>query len=164
VARLMGVIAGALLLHTGACRPTVDVAAATKALLETDRAWAALADANGPVDSVVAYWTPDARVILTGQPILVGTAAIRDMVAGTRAIPGFHIAWTPDSAVVSPGGDFGYTYGVNRITAPDSSGVLRTTEGRYITVWRKEPNGPWRCVIDISNEGPRPAALSAPPR
>lgn len=32
------------------------------------------------------------------------------MIAGTRAIPGFHITWTPDSAVVSPSGDFGYTY------------------------------------------------------
>ena len=56
------------------------------------------------------------------------------MVAGTRAIPGFHIAWTPDSAVVSPDGKLGYTYGTNRITAPDAAGLLSTVEGRYITV------------------------------
>jgi ketosteroid isomerase-like protein len=30
-----------------------------------------------------------------------------------------------------------------------------TMEGRYITVWRKEPDGRWRCSVDISNEGPR---------
>jgi ketosteroid isomerase-like protein len=132
----------------------VDVAAATRDLLRRDRAWATLVAADGPVDSVVAYWTPDARVILTGQPVVVGTEAIRQMIDGTRAIPGFHIAWTPDSAVVSPSGDFGYTYGTNRITAPDSTGTLRTAEGRYITVWRKEPDGQWRCSVDISNEGP----------
>ena len=145
----------ALLLHASACRRAVDVAAETRDLLETDRAWARLAEAEAPVDSVVAYWTSDARVILPGQPVLVGTEAIRQMVAGTRAIPGFRISWTPDSAVVSPSGDFGYTWGANQITAPDSAGTLVTMEGRYITVWRKEPDGRWRCSVDISNEGPR---------
>jgi len=145
----------ALLLHASACRPAVDVAAERRDLLETDRAWARLAEADAPVDSLVAYWTSDARVILPGQPVLVGTDAIRQMVAGTRAIPGFRISWTPDSAVVSPSGDFGYTWGTNQITAPDSAGTLVTMEGRYITVWRKESDGRWRCSVDISNEGPR---------
>ena len=152
--RLLPLITAGLLLLPAGCRPRVDVAAATRDLLRRDRAWATLVAADGPVDSVVAYWTPDARVILTGQPVVVGTEAIRQMIDGTRAIPGFHIAWTPDSAVVSPSGDFGYTYGTNRITAPDSTGTLRTAEGRYITVWRKEPDGQWRCSVDISNEGP----------
>jgi ketosteroid isomerase-like protein len=145
---------GALLLHASACRPAVDVAAETRDLLETDRAWARLAEADAPVDSVVAYWTADARVILPGQPVLVGTEAIRQMVAGTRAIPGFRITWTPDSAAVSPGGDFGYTWGTNEISEPDSAGTLVTMKGRYITVWRKESDGRWRCSADISNEGP----------
>ena len=152
--RFLSVIAGVLLLLPAACQPRIDVAAATLDLMRTDRAWAALAAANGSVDSIVAYWSPDARVILPGQPVVVGTDAIRQMVVGMQAIPGFHISWAPDSAIVSPGGDFGYTYGTNRITAPDSTGTPRTTEGRYITVWRKEPNGAWRCTFDISNEGP----------
>jgi ketosteroid isomerase-like protein len=155
--RFRSLIAGGLLLLPASCEPRVDTAAATRDLLRTDQAWATLAAANGSVDSIVAYWTADARVILPGQPIVVGTDAIRQMVAGMQALPGFHISWTPDSAVVSPSEDFGYTYGTNHITAPGSTGLLRTTEGRYITVWRKEPNGPWRCTFDISNEGPSPA-------
>jgi ketosteroid isomerase-like protein len=162
--RSLRLTAGGLLLLLTGCRPGVDVAAATHALLETDRAWATLAAADGPVDSVVAYWTSDARVVLTGQPVLVGTDAIRGMITATRAIPGFHISWTPDSAVVSPGGDFGYTYGTNRITAPDSTGTLRSAVGRYITVWRKEADGRWRCSFDISNEGPVSATAASEPR
>ena len=154
--RFLSTIAGGLLLLPAGCQPRVDVAAATLDLLRTDQAWATLAAANGPVDSIVAYWSADARVILPGQPIVVGTDALRQMVAGMQAIPGFRISWTPDSAVVSPGGDLGYTYGTNRITAPDSAGILRTTNGRYITVWRKETDGSWRCTFDVSNEGPRP--------
>ena len=158
--RILPLMAGGLFLLSVSCNSKVDVSAATRDLLRTDQAWAALATANGPVDSVVAYWTADALVILPGQPVLVGTGAIRQMVGATRAIPGFHISWTPDSAVVSQSGDFGYTYGTNRITAPDSTGVLHTAEGRYITVWRKEPHGLWRCAVDISNEGPAPTAAS----
>jgi ketosteroid isomerase-like protein len=129
--RPLRIIAGGLFLLLAGCQPRVDVAAATRDVLRTDRAWATLAAANGPGDSVVAYGASDARVILTGQPVLVGTDAIRQMIAGTRAVPGFHISWTPDSAVVSPSGDFGYTYGTNRITTPDSTGTLHTAEGRY---------------------------------
>ena len=154
------ITAGGLVLLSVGCQSKVDVSAATRDLLGTDRAWATLAAADGPVDSVVAYWTSDARVIIAGQPVLVGTDAVRQMVAATRAIPGFHISWTPDSAVVSPSGDFGYTYGTNRITAPDSTGTLHTTEGRYVTVWRKESDGLWRCSVDISNEGPGATATS----
>jgi ketosteroid isomerase-like protein len=158
--RFHRIAAGGLFLLTLGCQSKVDVVATTRDLLRTDRAWATLAAANGPVDSVVAYWTSDARVIIPGQPVLVGIDAIRQMVAATRAIPGFHISWTPDSAVVSPSGDFGYTYGTNRITAPDSTGTLHTAEGRYVTVWRKESDGLWRCSVDISNEGPAPTATS----
>ena len=146
--RFFAIIAGGLLLFSAACQ--LD-------LLRTDRAWSTLAAANGPVDSIVAYWSADARVILPGQPIVVGTAAIRQMIVDMQAIPGFQISWTPDSAIVSPSGDFGYTYGTNRITAPDSTGAPHTTEGRYITVWRREPDGRWQCTFDISNEGPTAA-------
>jgi len=159
--RRVHVIVGGLVLLLAGCQRAVDADAAMRDLLSTDRAWAAVAAANGPVDSVVAYWTSDARVMLAGQPVIVGTDAIRQMVAGTRTVPGFQISWSPDSAAVSPHGDFGYTYGTNRITAPDSTGALHTAEGRYITVWRKEPDGKWRCSADISNEGPASAAGSA---
>ena len=150
-----------LLLAATSCRPSGNVTAATNALLEVDRSWAKLSDAGADVDSIVAFWTPDARVILPGQDVLVGTAAIRRMVAGTRDIPGFHITWTPDSAVVSASGDLGYTYGTNRVTAPGPTGALTTAEGRYVTIWRKDSTGRWRCAVDISNDGPA-APKSAP--
>jgi ketosteroid isomerase-like protein len=154
MSRSLIVLAAGLLSLSVGCRPGADVAAARRDLLRTDQAWSALSGANGPVDSVVGYWTSDARVLLPGQPVVVGTDALRQMVAGTRTIPGFKISWTPDSAVVSASGDLGYTYGTNRITAPDSAGALHTVEGRYVTVWRKGSDGRWRCSADISNDGP----------
>ena len=146
------------MLSVAGCQPRVSREAETMALLERDRAWASAA-ATGNVDSIVSFWTEDARVLLPGQPAYVGTEAIRKMVTASLAIPGFQISWTPENAIVAASGDMAYTYGTNRITVPDSAGHPVTTEGRYVEVWLKGKDGQWRCSIDINNAGPatRPA-------
>jgi ketosteroid isomerase-like protein len=155
--RVLRVIGAVGLVAMAGCQPRVDHDAAVRTLLERDRAWSRAA-ATGNVDSVLPYWTEDARVLLPDQPAYVGTESIRQMVTASLAIPGFQISWVPDSAVVSASGDLGYTYGSNRITVPDSAGHLNTTEGRYVEVWRKGADGQWRCAIDINNAGPPKAS------
>jgi ketosteroid isomerase-like protein len=137
-----------------ACRPSVDLASGAQALLQTDRAWAAMSEAGQNIDSIVSFWTDDARVVEPGQPVVQGKAAIKKMVSGMLATPGVHVTWSPDSAVVSTGGDLGYTFGTNAVTVPDPKGNAVTEKGRYITVWRKEPDGRWRCVMDYGSPAP----------
>lgn len=149
----------ALFLSLG-CAATSNTSGDVQALLARDREWARVSGTSQNVDSVVAYWTDDARVIEPGQAVLAGKPAIRAMVEGTTKIPGFHVTWTPDSAVVSRSGDLGYTYGTNAFTAPDSTGKLVTTHGRYLTVWRKGSDGQWRCVEDISTPSPSESSSS----
>ena len=150
-------VGGALWLAL-ACRPAANDQQSSQqdlqSLLATDREWAKVAGEGKNADSVLAYWTEDARVVMPGAPILAGKPAIRGMVEGSMKTPGFHITWTPDSGVVSRSGDLGYTYGTNEFTAPDSTGNLVTTRGRYLTVWRKDSDGRWRCVEDVASPGP----------
>ena len=54
-------------------------------------------------------------------------------------------AWTPDEAVVAPGGALGVTSGP--VTAPDGRLLAR-----FQTVWRREPDGRWRVIIDKGSE------------
>ena len=148
----VGLSAGLLLF--AACRPGIDVISEAQKLLAIDRAWATAASTGKDVDSIVSFWTEDARVVQPGQPTLQGKASIRGMVTSVMALPGFHITWSPDSAVVSGGGDLAYTFGTNEVTAPDAKGKLATEKGRYITVWRKEADGRWRSVMDFTTSGP----------
>lgn len=138
------------------CAPRVDVARETTALLERDRAWAALASTSKNIDSVLAYWTDDARVVMAGDSTLQGREAIRQMVARGYATPGFHVTWTPEVAVVAASGDLGYTRGTNEFTVPNGSGGTMKLPGRYLTVWRKGADGVWRCVEDYSTPMPAP--------
>ncbi len=145
---------GVLFLITGCQSSPVDVARERENLLAADRAWAQVASAGQNADSILAYWTDDARVVAPGQPTLDGKPAIRQMVTRSLAMPGFHVTWTPHGAWVSRSGDLGYTVGNNEFTVPDSTGTLSKLPGRYLTVWRKEPDGRWRCVADYTAPGP----------
>ncbi len=124
------------------------------ALLQRDREWSDLASQGKDVERILSFWTDDAKVYPVGLPVIEGKQAIREFVTGSLSIPGFRISWEPGDAVVSPSGDMGYTTGRNHVTMPDANGALRTEDGRYVTVWRREPDGTWRCVIDIWNGGP----------
>jgi len=149
-----GIAWSAILAVGMACRPGVDPATEAQTLLQTDRAWAATSEAGQNIDSIVSFWTDDARVVEPGQPVMQGKAAIKQMVSGMLATPGVHVIWSPDSAVVSKGGDLGYTFGTSAFTVPGPKGTVVTEKGRYITVWRKEPDGRWRCVMDYGSPAP----------
>ena len=160
---LRKMFASAVVVLAVGCSPTVDVAGETKALLQRDQEWARLASA-GIADSLLAYWTDDARVVMPSQPMFQGKSAIRQMVMNNMAIPGFHITWNPEGAVVSQSGDLGYTYGTNEVTVPERPGTTIKLPGRYLTVWRKDADGVWRCVMDYSSPvEPPPAAAPAAP-
>jgi ketosteroid isomerase-like protein len=46
-------------------------------------------------------------------------------------------------------------FGENTVAMNGPNGRPITTKGRAITIWRREPDGQWRCAVDIWNEGPR---------
>ncbi|HEY7236745.1 MAG TPA: DUF4440 domain-containing protein [Gemmatimonadaceae bacterium] len=142
------------------CRTTVDTAKERQTLLDRDREWARLASAGKSADSVLAFWTEDARVVMPGQATLQGKAPIGQMVTSSFKEPGFHVTWTPETAVVSEAGDLGYTTGTNEFTVPDSTGKAAKIAGRYITVWRKEADGVWRCIEDYSTPLPPPVSAT----
>ena len=124
------------------------------ALLERDREWSAVASQGEDVERILSFWTEDAKVFPAGMPVVEGKPSIREFVTGSLSVPGFKISWEPAEVVVSPSGEMGYTTGRNHVTAPDADGKLQTEDGRYVTVWRREPDGEWRCVIDFWNAVP----------
>lgn len=133
---------------------TADPEEARAALLETDLEWSRVASEGADPDRIASYWSEDAVLLLPGAPPMEGREAIHDFVARNAEIPGFHVSWEPVEVVVSPDGMLGYTIGENAFTAPDAGGEMVTTPGRYVTIWRKQPDGSWKCVVDMGNSGP----------
>lgn len=132
----------------------MDLERERKRLLERDAEWAALASQGQDVDRMLSFWTDDARVFAPGLPVVSGKAPLRAYVEGALAIPGFHITWTTAEASLSPDGQMAYLLSTNAVTMAGSDGQPVTTRGRAVTVWRREPDGIWRCAVDIWNDQP----------
>lgn len=122
-------------------------------LLRTDAAFAALSAARGPAEAFGAYLADDAVEIENGGDFLRGKAAI---VAGLVPKPGktLTIRWEPVEADAAAGGDIGYTYGRCTIEIGGGDAAAKTVRCKYMTVWRKQPDGSWKATVDMGNASP----------
>jgi ketosteroid isomerase-like protein len=129
----------------------MDLTSVKKRLLERDAEWAEFATEGSDVERILSYWTDDAVVIGPGMPAIVGKDALRQYVQDSLQIPGFRISWTTSDATLSKDGTLAYLFSQNSVTVNGPDGAPVTTQGRAVTIWRREGDGEWRCVVDIWN-------------
>jgi len=69
------------------------------------------------------------------------------------------LEWRPIYADVASSGDMGYTTGPweFRQKGPDDKEVAH---GNFVTVWKKQPDGAWKVVVDLGISNPPPASKS----
>jgi ketosteroid isomerase-like protein len=133
----------------GAARAEADAAAALEQIMQADRDFAALAAARDPGVAFATWAAPDGA-LASGE---YGPQAIGAAFAGGGAT----LEWGPVGGGMAASGDLGYTVG---------TAVMRGAEGRvgytkYLTIWRRQPDGTWKWVVDGGN--PRPADPSPNP-
>lgn len=129
-----------------------SVAAARAAMMGTDSAFAAAAQAVGITAAFADYVAPDGAILAGGPSIVYGPAAVR----ARPSTPSAKLVWAPVLGEVAPSGDLGFTVGEARFEAPDAGGTVRTSYTKYLTVWKKQPSGAWRYVVDGGNDRPGP--------
>lgn len=151
---LLPLLAVLAALATGCSRQTFDETRDRAALLALDAEWSRITSQNTDVDRMVSYWTDDAVVYPPGKPVVRGKAALRAFVEAGTKLPGFHVQWMSDSVTFSPDGRLAYMQGTNDTRVPTGDGTLLTLHGRSVTIWRREPDGSWRCAVDIWNNEP----------
>lgn len=142
------VLIGIILPFLG-CQPKVDTKAEGEKIIQISKQWTQIASQRD-LEKTVSYWDEDAILISAGQPVLKGRNQIRSMVEESFKIPGFRIAWEPQSVVVSESGDMAYMIEDSQVTFPDSTGKLVTQMNKAVSIWRKQVDGSWKNVVDIS--------------
>ena len=103
-----------------------------------------------------ADWFADDGVALgNGAPPQHGKVAITRSANWSPQV--YQLSWTPTDAMMGPSGDMGYTWGHFEGHSKDANGNPITTTGRYITVWRRQPDGNWKVVLDAGSNEPADA-------
>ena len=65
---------------------------------------------------------------------------------------------------MGPSNDMGFTWGHYEGHSSDKNGQPVIISGRYMTVWKKLPDGDWKVAMDASaNEPPAPASAAPCP-
>jgi ketosteroid isomerase-like protein len=138
----------------GCSAPSLDVAAESAKLVQRDADWSSASFDGKDIEKIVSYWSDDAHVLQPGLPPIDGKTAIRAFVTASLKIPGFKIHWVSEKPVLSADGKMAYMLGNVETTAPGANGSPQSTHGRGVTVWRRDADGVWRCVVDITNDAP----------
>lgn len=100
-----------------------------------------------------ADWFAEDGVSLgNGQPPVVGRVAIVKSANWSPQV--YQLVWTPTDAAMGPSGDMGYTWGHFEGRSKDANGNPVVTTGRYMTIWRKQPDGNWKVVLDAGSNEP----------
>jgi len=58
--------------------------------------------------------------------------------------------WQPKGAAIAESGELGYTYGVYTVSLKNKDTLIH---GTYVNIWKKQPDGTWKLVLDSGNEG-----------
>jgi len=148
------ILTSTILCGCAAAPPAFDAAAESAKLMQRDSTWAALATAGKDLEGIVSYWTDDAVVMEPGQPAVEGKTAIHEFVKQSLATPGFRIHWVSQRPVFSADGSMAYMRGTDEMTVPGPKGAPMTLHLQGYSIWRKDADGQWRCVVDIANEAP----------
>jgi ketosteroid isomerase-like protein len=131
-----------------------DQKAEADKLMQLSKAWAKSVK-NKNVDEMLSYWADDAILMSPNEAAVVGIDSLRAMVERSVKIPGFEINWNPQEAYVSKSGDLGYVIFKNYMTMPiDILGNTRTIYNKGVEIWKKQADGNWKNVVDISNADP----------
>lgn len=145
-------LAPCLLLLTSCAPPAPDTAADLAALKTLDEQWSSVASRND-VDATVAFYADDAVLLPPNEPIATNKEAIRKSWAGLLG-PDTKVSWKVTKAEVAKAGDIGYIYGTYTLDIKDVHDT-----GKLLEVWRKQPDGKWKCIVDTYNsDTPLPPA------
>ena len=124
--------------------------AADRAAIEALTASYQTADRAGDHAAIAALYADDAVILPADKPAERGRAALDAYFAANDAEPQ-DITFTTNDVEISDDGDMAYEVGT--IAGPDWS-------GKYLTVYRRTPDG-WRIVADSwSNDAPATAATN----
>lgn len=137
----------------------VDVEAEAAAIREaTDVEWLKAGQAKD-LERWVSFHTDDAVLLPPNAPIVTGKEAIRAFVSKLLSSPGYAGSWHTTKIEVSRSGDLAYSYGPQETTVHDAEGNPVTDQQKWVAVWKKQPDGSWKCVVLILNSDlPLPAA------
>ena len=129
---------------TPAADPSREKLKAELAAMED--AFCAMARDRGLLAAFEHFAAPDVAFVDTDPRRFRGLAAVRERLGPDR--PGVTLTWSAMFTDVSDDGTLGYNWGRYEWRGPGPDGQPVVRAGFFLTIWKRQPDGTWRYVMD----------------
>jgi ketosteroid isomerase-like protein len=123
---------------------------AAEALRAADAAWLKAYQEKDGVKAA-GFYAAQGAMLAPNRPLLSGKDALAKFIAKSFEMRDYHITWHPSKVEVAHSGELGYTSGSYEIGFRELSGKLFLDKGKYLMVWKKQADGAWKVLFDMSN-------------
>jgi uncharacterized protein (TIGR02246 family) len=107
---------------------------------------------QGAARAMAGCYADEARLIASQSPTVEGRSAIEHFwQAACEHAKSVSLKRTVELQHLESVDNLGYARGIVTLQAADSP---TQTVVRYVTVWKREADGAWRCIVDISSPQP----------
>ena len=146
--------------------PTIGAAAGTLAEPNVAEIRSAIEAANtksmagmlsGDMAAALGSYSESSIMMMPGMPMMNGRAAIETGMKGMMDMMKVNAAsFNTQDVMVS--GDMAVETGTFSMTTTMKGGKPMTDNGKYLTVWKHQPDGSWKAIRDINNSDGAPPA------
>ena len=130
-------------------------------LRAADVAFSRDAERLGAGEAFGRYAAPDAQIFSASGEFITGPQAISASFGPAVANSSF--TWQPVYGEVANSGDLGFTVGNAVVTLERQDGAAVVRYSKYLTVWKRQPDGAWKYVVDGGNARPSPKVFKLNP-
>jgi ketosteroid isomerase-like protein len=129
-------------------KPAINEEELKNAVFETDREFSKMSELKGLKNAYMEYIDSNGVLLRPNNYPIQGGEAVNFIIESNDA--DFIMTWEPKKATVAGSGDLAYTYGIYSYKAKNDDSVYF---GSYVTIWKMQPNGKWKFVLQTGNDG-----------
>jgi ketosteroid isomerase-like protein len=131
-------------------QPAIQAAQSLGDARDADANWSKAASEHN-LEATVAFYAPDAMLLPPGSPALIDNTSIRSFwKAFFKTVD--TLSWQADRFEIATSGEVAWETGRWTSTGHNSQGAILTRHGKLTEVWKKQPDGSWKCSVDIFND------------
>ncbi|MCF8380607.1 MAG: hypothetical protein K9H49_13590 [Bacteroidales bacterium] len=116
-------------------------------LIQTDIQFSDFSVKNGINKAFIEFADDSAVLLKPNLYPIIGIDAVKEFHSKIDDSQ-FTLSWEPLKGEVSKSADLGYSYGIWKLSADSIE-----QHGTYVSIWKKNPDGKWKYILDSGNEG-----------
>lgn len=119
-------------------------------LIEADIAFSKMSAEEGMKEAFLHYADEEVVLLRKNSLPIEGKSSLNNFLQDLDD-SNFVLIWEPLNGMISSSGDLGFTYGIYQMFQNQEDTI--SEKGTYVSIWKKNPEGEWRYVLDTGQEG-----------